>query len=135
MPKKWKMMQFFFHALGILPKAFSQGWLPKSQKATCEMFNFPSVNFPKVRLDPLRIRRLQWGRGLRLEQAWEPSVVVRTDLGSCRLGNCTFGKFPLHTWETTTWEKSLKKVPNMMLYACRWYCLKEQMERNGWILF
>ena len=45
--------------LGSFPKAFSQ--VKNSQVATFQMFNFSSGNFPKVRLGPLRPRRLQWG--------------------------------------------------------------------------
>ena len=56
-----------------------------SQAATSLKCNFPSGNFPKVRLGPLRRRRLEWG----------PSAAARTDFGSCRLVNCTFGKIPL----------------------------------------
>ena len=41
------------------PKATSQ--MTSSLEATSQMCNSPSGNFPKVRLCPLRRRRLQWG--------------------------------------------------------------------------
>ena len=48
------------------------------QVSTSQMCNFPSGNFPKVRLGPLRRNMLQWGTGrvLWLEQevaTWEKS--------------------------------------------------------------
>ena len=85
---------------GIIQKAFSHGWLPKCaicQVATFQMCNFPSGNFPKLRLD---LHRLHWTGG--------QSAAARIGLGSCRLGNCTFrslplGKIPLGSclWEST----------------------------------
>ena len=60
--------------------------------------NFQSSNFPKIRLGPLRRRRLQWGTSAAARMDWGPSAAVRTDLGSCCLGNCTFGKI---LWEST----------------------------------
>ena len=57
------------------------------------MCNFPSGNFPKVRLGPLRRRGLQWeGQSA---AAKGPSAAVRIDLASCRLGNYTFRNLPL----------------------------------------
>ena len=67
--------------LGTYPNAFSQGWLPKYQLPKWQLpkkCNFPSGNFPKFRLRPLRRSRMQWG----------PSVVARADFKSCRLGSC-----------------------------------------------
>ena len=60
--------------------------------------NFQGSNFPKIRLGPLRLRRLQWGTSAAARMDWGPSAAVRTDLGSCCLGNCTFGKI---LWEST----------------------------------
>ena len=53
---------------GTFPKAFSQ--VTNFQVATSQMCNFRSGNFLKVRLGPMRRRRLQWerGRALWLEQ-------------------------------------------------------------------
>ena len=44
---------------GIFLSATSQ--VSISQVTTSQMWNFPSGNFPKVRLGPLRRRRPQWG--------------------------------------------------------------------------
>ena len=44
---------------GIFPRA--NFFMTISQVATTQVFNFPSGNFPKDRLGPLRRRRLQWG--------------------------------------------------------------------------
>ena len=73
------------------------------QVPTSQMFNFPSVNFPKVRIGPLRRCRLQWGRALRLgwprgQTLWLRGRTMRlgrTWEASCCLGNFTFGKLPL----------------------------------------
>jgi len=61
------------------------------------MCNFPGGNFLKVRLGPLRRRRLQWDGELSTtaRTGWGPSAAARTELGSCRLGNCTFWKLAL----------------------------------------
>ena len=71
-----------------------------SQVATSLMCNFPSDNFPKVRLGLLGRRMLQWG----------PSAVARKDLGNCtvvkfpigkiHLGSCRLGKKPLGEYLT-----------------------------------
>ena len=73
------------------------------------MFNFPSGYFPKVRLGPLKRRKLQRGWMLRLElargssaTAIGPSATARTDLGSCYKG-----KYP---WEVATWENTPGKL-------------------------
>ena len=68
------------------------------------MCNFPSGNFPKVRLGPLRRCRLQWGpraaarmcKGPKTmdRTGWGPSAAARTDLPSCSLGNFIYGKMP-----------------------------------------
>ena len=95
--------------LGAFQDIFSSGSSSRefSQVATSQMCNFPSGNFPKVRLGPLRRRRLQWGpsvaacMGQGAERRGQNRVeadcccAARTDLGSCRLGNCRFGKLPL----------------------------------------
>ena len=95
-----------------------------------QVCNFPSGNFQKVRLGPLRRRRLQWGaercgwdglrgraprleqaggRELRLGKTWEVAAWEITHLASCHLG-----KYP---WEIATWEKSFGKVPNIDRYT------------------
>ena len=53
---------FTFVESGTLPKAFSQGRLTKYPfpKRQLPKRAIPSGNFPKVRLGPLRRRRLQW---------------------------------------------------------------------------
>ena len=56
---------------------------------------FPSYNFPKVRLCPLRSRRLTWGPSPAARTGFRPSATARTDLRSCRSGNCILGKMPL----------------------------------------
>ena len=79
-----------------------------SHVATSLMCHFPSGNFSKVRLGPLRPRRLYGGgasaaarmgyggRALPMQDAGGgPSPAARTDFGSCRLGTCTFGKLQL----------------------------------------
>jgi len=98
--------------LGTFPKDFSQ-------VATFQMFNFPSGNFPKVRLGPLRRRRLQWGPIAAARMREGPKTMARTGwdralrLGqTCQvaaweisfMGRCHLGKYP--------WEKSFGKVPN-----------------------
>ena len=54
------------------------------------MCNFPSGNFPKVRLGPLRRRN----EG--------PSIAARTDLGSCTVGKLPLGENPLGKYLTST---------------------------------
>ena len=62
-----------------------------SRVATSQMCHFPSDNFPKVRLGPLRPHRLlDWVR-----IGYRPSAAARIDLGSCRSGNCTFRMLPI----------------------------------------
>ena len=51
------------------------------------------LHFPKVRLGPLRRRRLQWGDGRAL-----------------RLG-CARGPTEMDHWEVATWENTLWKLP------------------------
>ena len=80
----WKF-QILIYGVRYFPKGISQVTI--SQVATTQMCNFQSGNFPKVRLGPLRRRRLQWRVG--------PSAAATINLESCRLGNCTFGKLPL----------------------------------------
>ena len=87
--------------LCTFPKAFSKGRLPNVlffQVVISQMCNFPSANFLKVRLGPLRRNLLQKGGG-----AGDAAMI---DLGIFRLGNCTFGKI-------ATWEKSFGKVPTI----------------------
>ena len=67
--------------------------------------NIPSGNFPKVRLGPLRRRRLQWGQARRLGRTWEVAAWEIAHLGSCHLG-----KYP---WKVNAWEKAFGKVPNI----------------------
>ena len=89
--------------------------MPKWQLSM--MFYFQSGNFQKVRLGPLRRRRLQCGRVLRLGLARGPSTVDRTGWGRAsllgytweevawdiaQLGSCHLGKYP---WKVATWEQ------------------------------
>ena len=99
------------------------------------MFNFPSNNFPKVRLGLLRRRRLQWGQALRLEQsrgrALQLGQTWRLPLGKLyiwevanrenTLGKVPLGKIPLGSsqWKKKPWEvaalnKAFGKVPNIV---------------------
>ena len=93
----------------IFPKAIFQGTI--YQVATSQVCNFLSGNLPKVRLGPLRRRRLQWGssaaarmgwggRALRLGLTWKVAAWEIAHLGSFHLG-----KYP--------WE--VEKVPNILL--------------------
>ena len=74
-----------------------------SQVTTPQLFNFPSGNFPKVRLGLSRRRRLHlggraqrlgyaWGRVLRLRQTWEVVAWEIAQLGSFHLGKYPFKK-------------------------------------------
>ena len=77
------------------------------------MCNFPSGNFPKVRLGPLN-RRRQGGRALRLGSAKGLSAEARTGLGAEHCGLDRIGKLPLgklHIWKVVTWENTLGKLP------------------------
>ena len=86
------------------------------QVATSQVCNFPSGNFPKVRLGPLRRCRLQWGRALRLGwaggrvlrlgqtwevAAWEIAHLWKLPFGKISLGSCHLGKI---LWESTKHE-------------------------------
>ena len=75
---------------GTFPKAFSQ-------VATSQGCNFPSGNFPKVRLGVAgcNAARMGYGSSGAARKGWGPSATARVDFGSCRLGNCTFGKLSL----------------------------------------
>ena len=75
--------------LGIFQKAFSQVTIS-------QLSNFPSSNFPKVRLDLLRRHRLQWGQ----------SAAARTDLGNRKVGKFTLGDTPSGRWRLgkSLWE-------------------------------
>ena len=93
-------------------------------------YNFPSGNFPKVRLGLLRRRRLQgraercgwdWqgGRALQQEQArglhatvrqtWDFTASEMADLGSYHSGN--------YPWEVAVGENAFGKVSNIALYS------------------
>ena len=80
------------------------------------MSNFPSGNFPKVRLGLLRRRRLHWGpsaaarmgqrgRALRLEQTWKVFAWEIAHLGSVDIWENTLGlplgKIPLEKYLTS----------------------------------
>ena len=97
-----------------------------SQVATSRMCNFPSDNFPKVRLDPLRHRRLQWGQALRV--GWVRGRAPRLDwqiTDRCnmdRLGKLPLRKFHIredilgkNSGKVASWEKSFGKVLNISL--------------------
>ena len=72
--------------------------------AASQMCNFPSGNFPKVRLGPLRRSRLQcepstadrfgWGTKRCSQNRLRLRTAARIHLGSYRMGNCTFGRLP-----------------------------------------
>ena len=68
-PKFINISFYFKKMFGTFPKAFSL-------KATSQECNFPSGNFPKVMLGPLRRRRLHRG----------PSVVAKMGKGAVRHG-------------------------------------------------
>ena len=108
-------MQLVKHYQKLFPKAFFEG--------DFLIDNFPSGNFPKVRLGPLRRRRLQWGvercgqdglggRAPRLEQAWGRKLRLGQTWEIAHLESCHLGKYP---WEVSTREKSRGKVPNIIL--------------------
>ena len=82
------------------------------------MSNFPSGNFPKVRLGLLRRRRLHQGPSAAARMGIEgQSAAACTDLESFCLGNCTLrkcchlGKYP---WEVAAWKNTFGKVPNIL---------------------
>ena len=62
---------------------FPKGIFPRatSQVSISQMCKFPSVNFLKIMLDPLRHRMLKWGQALWLGSARGPSVPARTGGG------------------------------------------------------
>ena len=140
MSKILETISVISRVLGTFPQAFLLGQLPKLQLPKCaisQMCNFPRGNFPKVRLGPLRRRRLQWeaerrgynrllGWALWLGQTWE---VAAWEIA--RLGSFYLGKYP---WEVATWEKYFGKVPNVIswftkvllktLYHQEWLSMK-----------
>ena len=79
---------------GIFPRATFH--VKISLVATFQRCNFPSGNFPKVSIGPVRRLRLQWG----------PNATTRIDI------------YEVATWENTPWEvatreKFFGKVPNI----------------------
>ena len=111
-----------YYPKGIFPRATSQVTI--SQVATSQM-----CNFPKVRLGPLRRRRLQQVGGRVLWLGWtrkaERCSYIR--LGAERCGQDRLGKLPLrklHMWEVATWEKTFRKVPNIVYFVD--FCLLER---------
>ena len=71
---------------------------------------FPSDNFPKVKLGPLRRRRLQWGPSAtaRLGQGPGQNRVWAERCSQDRLEMLPFGKLPF--WEVAIWENTLGKL-------------------------
>ena len=78
---------------GIFPKATPK-YVTVSPVVTFQLCNFQSGNFPKVRLGPLRRRRMQWGAE---RCGWD------------RLGKLSLRKFLI--WEVATLENNLGKLP------------------------
>ena len=124
------------------PRCFPKGVFPRAipLMIISQMCNFPSGNFPKVRLGPLRRRALQWepsaaarmgqgtercgqkglgDRALQLVQA--RGRVLRLGLTwevaaweLAQLGSCHLGRY---TWEVAAWENAFGKSP---LGKCLW---------------
>ena len=102
--------------------------------AASQMCNFPSGNFPKVRLGPLRRSRLQcepstadrfgWGTKRCSQNRLRLRTAARIHLGSYRMGNCTFGKLP-HG------ENTLEKLP---LGTFVWKKDIPHSQQNAWTL-
>ena len=98
--RNFKCVRYF--PKDIYPRATSEVTI--SQVAASQMCNFPSGNFPKVRLGPLRRSRLQcepstadrmgWGTKRCSQNRLRLRTTARIHLGSYRMGNWTFGKLP-----------------------------------------
>ena len=95
-------------------QVLSQRHFPKGD---LQSDNFPSENFPKVRLGPLSQapQAAIGGRALRLGRARGPSSAAKTGWGTSaweisHLGSCQLGKYP---WEVTAYEKFVGKLPNV----------------------
>ena len=96
----WVRVRYF--RKGIFPRATSKVTI--FQVATSKMCNFPSGNFPKVRLSILRRRRLQWELSAAAKMDWRAECRGQNRMGgrALRLGQ---------TWEVTAWENILWKLP------------------------
>ena len=102
-------------SLRHFPRTTSQ--VSISQVATSQMCNFPRGKFQKVRLGPLRRRRLQWGgRALRLGQTWEVAVWEIAHLRSFHLG-----KYPR---EIDACKYAFGKVHNIIIFTPIWILIK-----------
>ena len=86
---------------GTFPKAFSQVTI--FQVATSQMCNFRSGNFLKVRLGPMRRRRLQWERGRAL---WLEQEVA---IGKNLLGNRLFVFCWNYGWQLGELQENARK--------------------------
>ena len=100
----------------IFPRATSQ--VTASQLATSQLCNFPSGNFLKVRLGPLRRCRLQKGPSAvaRIGQGAERSGQNRLGAECC--GQNILGKLPLgklHIWEVAALENAFGKLPKIKI--------------------
>ena len=97
---------------GIFPRATSQVTI--SQVVTSQMCNFPSGNFSKVRLGPLRRRWLQRGPRAAVRMGLGAKLNGQNRLGAKRCGQDKLGKLSLgklHNWEIPTSENTLGKLP------------------------
>ena len=97
-------MGVMYYPKGIFPRATSQVTI--SHVATSLMCHFPSGNFSKVRLGPLRPRRLYGGMGRALRLGWNMGA---EPCGKDRLRKLPLGN--LHIWEVATRENTLGKMP------------------------
>ena len=99
---RWLQVVILNDLFGIKLIFYDLSWmvLGTFTRTTSQMCNFPSGNFPKVRLGPLRSRRLQLGPS---DAARGPSTTARTDLGVAIWDN-TLGKLPLSEFVWTPYS-------------------------------